>query len=129
MALLGSQNQRMATLTYPMALAATLAVEVPVWGALLQVCGVPLRRALVLGVVVNLVSHPIFWFVVYPGLAGRFGEGVALVVGEACVVAAETVLARLLLRRDRAEVSWGLVLGVAVSANVFSIAAGLLLQR
>jgi hypothetical protein len=116
-------------LTYPVALAVTLAVEVPVWTVLLRhVCGIGTRSAVLIGVAVNVVSHPIFWFVLYPLLTGLVGDWAALVLSETAVVAAETAMVRWATRHIGAATEVWLTAGIAVSANLLSIAAGFLLQ-
>jgi hypothetical protein len=117
-------------LTYPVALAVTLAVEVPVWTVLLrQVSRVGTRSAFVIGVGVNVISHPVFWFVLYPVLASGVGDWAALVLSESAVVAAETAMASRATRFIGERTPVTLFFGMAVSANLLSIAAGFLLQR
>ena len=114
----------MADLGYPAALALTLVVEVPVWTALaVRATGAAVSRALGVAVLVNLVSHPVLWFVLVPAadaVAGRTVVG--LLAAEAVVVVGEAALARALLGR-----AFGLLLATSLAANAASLAVGLLL--
>lgn len=100
------------------ALLATVAIELPLWVAgllALRLCG-PVR-AVVLGIGVNLVTHPVLWRSLDPGP----GIGTVL-AAEACVVVIEAAIVRLLTGRDV-----GLALLLALGANAASFAVGLLL--
>jgi hypothetical protein len=97
----------------------TLAVELPwyVTGLLaLRLAG--LRRALVLGVLVNALSHPVLWWLLapHPTLA-RTG------VAEVGVCAFEALLLFAVLRREPA-----LLALLSVAANACSVLIGLLLS-
>jgi hypothetical protein len=122
------------TLTYPVALAATLVVEVPVWAMLLHVVvRVPWRRALLIGVGVNLVSHPLFWFVLTPALGALTNEWLAFAAAEAIVVAAEAVMSWWWIRRPRGpgppgSQSLDLFLAISLAANLLSVGAGFVLR-
>lgn len=119
----------MATLSYPVALAATLVVEVPVWTGLLHVAlRLPWHRAVMIGAGVNVVSHPVFWFVVFPVLSSAVNEWAAFAISEIVVVAAETAMVVAFLRRQGDEAPLDVIAGVALSANLLSIAVGFLLQ-
>jgi hypothetical protein len=102
-------------LAYPLALALTLAVEVPVYAGSLRVARVlTVGRAAALAVLVNLVTHPVLWY----GLS-RAGPG-WFVPAEASVVLVEALGCWLLLRREPA-----LLLLVSLFANTASVLAGL----
>lgn len=109
---------------YAPALALTLALEVPVWAVLGHVAvAVPWARATVIGVAVNVVSHPLLWFVLVPALEATTGSTVvALTVAEVVVGALEAGLAWLATRR--APAVW---LAVSAAANLISLGAGALL--
>ena len=108
-------------MTYPLALALTLTIEVPLYlilGSLLRrkPDGTGLRAA----VVVNLVSHPTLWFVLYPLARKVLGETGALLTGEAIVVVIEAVGLRLML-----DEPWLDAFPRATVANAASLVAGL----
>jgi len=107
-------------LRYLAALALTLAVEVPLYvAALVWTWRIPMRRAVLLGVAVNLATHPALWW----GL--HFLRGVPALLGaELAVCVVEWLLLYWRLRRDPA-----LLAVVAFGANAASLAAGLLLIR
>lgn len=131
------QTAEVAALTYPEALAATVLIEVPVWTALLVAThGLSWRRALGIGALVNVVSHPIFWFVVYPASAAVLDAApwVALALSEGVVVLGEAALAAACLGSRRADGDAvtrqpGLLVGIALAANLLSFAIGVLLQQ
>jgi hypothetical protein len=112
-------------LSEPAALGLTLLVEVPVYTfALPALVGVPRRRAVALGVLVNLISHPLLWFVAYPGIVSATGSNLAaLVVSETAVWLGEAVGLRLVVGGR-----FGDLLLVSLVANAASIWVGLLLQ-
>ena len=118
----------MADLGYPAALALTLVVEVPVWTALaVRATGAAVSRALGVAVLVNLVSHPVLWFVLVPAadavaVAGRTVVG--LLAAEAVVVVGEAALARLLLGR-----AFGLLVATSLAAAAAALVVGVLLAR
>ena len=98
------------------ALLATVAIELPLWVAglvALRVCG-PLR-AVLLGVGVNLLTHPVLWRALDP--APSLG---VLLAAEACVVVIEAAVVRLASGRGA-----GNALLVALGTNAASLALGL----
>ncbi|WP_238012454.1 hypothetical protein KZZ52_58970 [Dactylosporangium sp. AC04546] len=100
------------------ALALTLLVEVPLYTvALVGTRLAEWRRAATLGLLVNLLTHPVLWWYLAPRpSATRFWAAEAVVVlVEAGVLAAA-------LRRDRL-----LLIVVSVGANACSVLMGLLL--
>ena len=106
---------------YLLALALTLAVEVPIYVLALRVARLlPIRRAVVIAVGVNAATHPVVWLVlVHAGSAywPLFG------VVEVGAWLGEAALFLLWVRRDRALI--GLT---ALVANTCSCLAGLLLS-
>ena len=97
---------------YVVALALTLAIEVPVYRAALR-----LRSAWVLGVLVNLVTHPVVWFLLADGASvGSF------VLVELAAWLVEFGLLWAFLRR-----SSSILLATAILANSLSCLAGLAL--
>jgi hypothetical protein len=100
---------------YPLALAVTLAVEVPVYAGSLRVARVlTVGRAAALAVLVNLVTHPLLWY----GLS-RAGPA-WFATAEAAVVIVEAFGCWLLVRREPV-----LLLLVSLVANTASVLAGL----
>ena len=114
----------MAELSYPAALGLTLLVEVPVYGAALpSAVGISVRRAAALGVLVNVVSHPLLWFVLFPGIESATGSNLAALVGSESVVwVGEAVALRLMIGRR-----FGRLFAVSCCANALSLAVGLVL--
>lgn len=118
----------MADLSYPTALAGTLAVEVGLYASLLPrlvPAGTSLTagRAAVVGVLVNVVSHPLLWFVLQPALDRTGATTVVVVlVAESAVWLLEAGLVRALT-----PVRWPPALAVAALANLVSLAVGLAL--
>jgi len=109
--------------TYPEALGLTIAVEAPVYTVLLRLlAGAPWGRALLASVLVNLISHPLFTFVLLPWLDRAIRPVPALLVAEAMVVVIEAALIYAWLRRRLAA-----VVGTALAANWCSLVLGLLL--
>jgi hypothetical protein len=112
----GNRYGRHVLLRYLVALALTLAVEVPLYTlALRYAVGVGVRRAVCLAVAVNLGTHPVLWWSLtwwsYPLLAAEAG---------ACLV--EWALLRWWVGRD------GVLLAViTVGVNAASLAVGLVL--
>ena len=113
---------------YPQAMVVTLAIEVPIYvttlGPLARAFGGSMlswSRALVLGGLVNLVSHPLAFVVFFPLLRQLTGRTAALVLVEVGVLVLEAaILARWL--KD------GTVALIASSlANVTSLTLGALL--
>lgn len=108
---------------YPAALALTLAVELPVYAITLQsLLGLRAAAALTLAVAVNLVTHPIVWWVL--GVVGgiRGGYEVALLPVELGALASEAAMLWAVLRREPR-----VLLAVAVAANAASFLIGLIL--
>jgi hypothetical protein len=108
-------------LRYLVALALTLAVEVPLGTLALRYgCGIPTWRAARLCVAVNLATHPVLWW----GLAlGPAGSAYPLMWtgAEVAACAVEWALLRWRIGRDTA-----LLAVIAVGTNAASVAAGLL---
>lgn len=100
------------------ALLLTFAVEVPLYAlALTALRLAPAGRAVLLGVVVNLLTHPVLWWFLTPRpSAGRFWGA------EAAVVVAEAAVLLLACRRDPA-----LLLVTSLGANATSVLIGLLM--
>jgi hypothetical protein len=104
---------------YAVALAITLAVEVPIYGVVLHLARLlPGWRGLGAAVGVNLATHPLLWLVLstHPGWFIPAEAGVCLVEA--------ALLWGLAGRRDP-----GLLLAAAVAANTASILAGTLLSE
>ncbi|MFF5230998.1 hypothetical protein [Dactylosporangium sp. NPDC000521] len=98
------------------ALLLTLAVEVPLYVlALMALRLASWRKAALLGVAVNLLTHPVLWW----SLAPRPSAG-ALWGAEAAVVAVEAAVLWLACRRDPA-----LLLVASLGANAASVLIGL----
>jgi hypothetical protein len=100
------------------ALLLTLAVEVPLYVLALRALRLATtRRAALLGVMVNLLTHPVLWWFLAPRPStGRFWAA------EAAVVVAEAAMLWLACRRDPA-----LLLMTSLGANAASVLIGLLL--
>ena len=97
------------------ALLLTLAVEVPLYVAALAALGLaPWRRALLLAVVVNLLTHPVLWSVL-----GERPPVLRVAAAEVLVWLVEAALLGLAVRRRPA-----LVALVAAGANAGSVLAG-----
>lgn len=100
------------------ALLATVAIELPLWVAglvALRLCGP--TRAVLLGIGVNLVTHPLLWRALEPT------PSLGLVLAaEACVVVIEAAVVRLVTGR-----SAGLAVLVSLGTNAASFAIGLVL--
>ena len=102
------------------ALALTLAIEVPlVATALTGLRLARLGRAVLLGVGVNLVTHPVLWWALAP-----HADPARFWFAEGCVCAVEAVLLwlGLTVRRD-----FTALVVLSVGANAAAAAAGLLL--
>ncbi|MFB9181591.1 hypothetical protein ACFFX1_25930 [Dactylosporangium sucinum] len=100
------------------ALLLTLAVEVPLYTVALA--GTRLagwRRAAALGLVVNLLTHPVLWWFLAPR-----PSAVRFWAAEAAVALVEAAVLAVAIRRDRL-----LLLVVSVGANACSVLTGLLL--
>ena len=113
---------------YPQALVLTLAIEVPVYVAALGPLARALggrapswQRAVILGALVNLLSHPLAFLVVFPLLRQLAGRTEALAVVEIAVLLLEATL----IGRRLGD---GTVALIASSlANVTSLTLGALL--
>lgn len=110
-------------MSYPPALALTLAVEVPVYVAALTATAAPgVRRAAGAAVLVNVVTHPLLWW-----FLGRAAELPAatyrpvFAAAESAVCLVEGALVARLLRL-RGAVPYA----ASVAANAASVLAGLL---
>lgn len=102
-------------MSYLAALAVTLVIEVPVY--VLGLRGLRVWQA----VVVNVVSHPVAWFVLWPVLRGVLGDGAAFVGVELAVCAGEWwALGRWCADRGR-------LAAVVLLSNAASLATGALL--
>ncbi|MET7418180.1 hypothetical protein [Dactylosporangium sp. NPDC005555] len=100
------------------ALLLTLAVEVPLYAlALTTLRLAPLKRAVLLGVLVNLLTHPVLWWFLAPRPgAARFWSA------EVVVVLVEAAVLYTISRRDPV-----LLLVTSLGANAASLLIGLLL--
>lgn len=100
------------------ALLATVAIELPLWVAglvALRLCGP--ARAVLLGIGVNLVTHPVLWRALEPE------PTIGLVLAaEACAVVIEAAVVRLVTGRGA-----GLALLASLGTNAASFAIGLVL--
>ncbi|MET0580098.1 MAG: hypothetical protein ABW122_15685 [Ilumatobacteraceae bacterium] len=105
------------------ALVATTAIEVVILLVLLVPREVPARRVVAVGVVANVVTHPLLWWFVsrHDGDSGSYA--VAVVAGELVVVAVEWLLLAVGLRRGRVPALD--LLGIVVVANLVTTAIGL----
>ena len=103
-----------------MALALTLAIEVPVVTIALASFGVARLRAAVLAVVANVITHPIFGIVV-AGPADRWLGVLGVGLAEVGVVAVEAAIYAFGSRR---LVRWSTAAAVALLANALSFAVG-----
>jgi hypothetical protein len=107
----------MAFMTWPVAFALTLLLEIPV---VLVVLGRGWRKDLPVALLANAISHPTLWFVLWPRLADA-DYTTALLIGEAAVFSFEALLYLGITRSPR-----GLAAGVA--ANTLSMVVGLLIH-
>ena len=101
------------------ALGLTIAVELPLYVlglGVLRLAG-PVR-ALLLGVGVNLLTHPVLWFVLAPD-----PTAVRIVVAEVVACLVEAAVIWLVVRRDGA-----LLVVLALGANAASFSVGLLIN-
>lgn len=115
---------------YPAALVLTLVIEIPIvlfglWAIGWSVVG---RRCwwarIGLGLVINLITHPLVWLV----LRDRYGHGADLgwlAAAEVTVWWVEAGLIMLACRRVRADAGWAIALSGC--ANAASLAVGLLI--
>jgi hypothetical protein len=109
---------------YLVALALTLAIEVPVFALLLGMfAGVPRPAAALAGGVVTLITHPLVFLVLFDPLAGALGDTPALLLAELTAWATESSLLYAWLRRDAA-----IVAASAFIANALSLGVGLILS-
>jgi hypothetical protein len=107
---------------YLLALAVTLAVEVPlVTLALAGLWRVPLRRAVTAAVAVNLATHPVLWWSLVPW-TDRPWYAFAVLTAEVLACLVEFALLARLLVTDRR-----LLAVLCVGVNAASLAAGLLI--
>jgi hypothetical protein len=110
---------------YVIALGLTVAIESPIYGLLLHAIErTPIRRGIVAGAVVNLISHPIAFLALFPVLFPLVGGLSALVVVEIVAVSIEASL--LWPRRGHDPL---VLLGVSYLANAASLSLGLLVLR
>ena len=97
----------------------------PIYGALARYAlALPLSRGALVGVGVNLVSHPLGFLVIGPALTGALGDTGALAVVEAWACVSETALLWVALPRRRGP---ELAL-ISLVANGASFAVGLALS-
>lgn len=107
---------------YPLALALTLLVEVPVYAAALTAAArAPARRTVIAAVLANCVTHPPLWWFLRQVHGGGYWPAFAAAESAVCL-AEGLLLARLL--RLRGAVPYA----ASVAANAASMMAGLLLQ-
>lgn len=118
---------------YLLALLVTVAIEVPayllgLWGLhrLGRTAGswrrLPIPGAIGVGLALNLVTHPLLWWLFSAGFAWT-RVPVSLPAAEVLVAVAEGLLLFAVLRRDAA-----LLLLVAIGANAASFGAGLVIR-
>ncbi|MFI6847380.1 hypothetical protein OG535_13700 [Kitasatospora sp. NBC_00085] len=112
---------------YPLALALTLLVEVPLYTAALTRAGaVRPSRAVAAAVLVNLATHPLLWWSLSHGswsTGSAAAYWTAFGLGEAAVCAVEAALLRPLAGLSlRGPLPWA----AAGTANAASVLAGLL---
>jgi hypothetical protein len=116
----------MLPLRYLLALGLTLAVEIPLYAVALSLgWRVPLPRALLLALGVNLCTHPLLWWTLAP-MTGRTSYGLMLLAFElgVCVVGA-LLLAALLPKPRRPD---PLLLALSVAVNGASVLVGLIVS-
>ena len=115
----------MPNLAYGIALALTLAVELPVvTAALVRWYRLPLARALLLNLVANLLTHPVVWFALAPTLRPLLGDMAFTLSAEGTAWLVEAALFYLVVRRD----VLGLLL-LSLVANLASYLVGVALQQ
>jgi hypothetical protein len=109
---------------YATALGLTLLIEAPIYVFGLSY-GAARRwgSALVTGLVVNLISHPLAFLAIYPVLEGPVGAVAALAVTELAVVFGE---AAMLWHRGIVP---AVALATSASANVASLVLGVAITR
>jgi hypothetical protein len=107
---------------YLLALAVTLAVEVPlVTLALAGVWRIPWRRGVAAAVVVNLATHPVLWWSLVPW-TDRSWYAAALATAEVLACVVEFALLTRVVGTDRR-----LLAVLCVGVNAASLACGLLI--
>jgi hypothetical protein len=112
-----------AAVSYFEALGITEVVEAPIYGGILsRFCAVRLRAAIAASVIVNLVSHPLFSFVIVPLADRGLSPTVAVMVGEVAVCVIEAGLLFAWLRRELP-----LLVVASLVANACSFSVGLAL--
>lgn len=111
-------------MSYAVDLGITLAIEVPVVVAVGRGFGVSARAGVVASLSANLLTHPLFWFVVAPWVGDSFGVG-GLVVAEVAVVLVEATVYR---RWFGAQLGRGAAAWVALLANALSLGVGVVLR-
>jgi hypothetical protein len=107
------------TVPYPLALALTLVIEVPLAIGLGRHLAVRQRRAATVAALASLTSHPVFWFLVVSPLRDRLGDVGGVLVAEGLVTAWET-----LVWRRGTDLDWTDAVAVAVATNAVSFAVG-----
>lgn len=104
-------------MNYPVALLLTLAVEVPIYAAVLISSELaPRRTAVVLAICVNLLTHPVVW-----ALTGS-GSSVMLATAEIGAWLVEAAVLYAVIRREAV-----LLLALSLSANSASFLLGVVL--
>ena len=111
-------------MSYAVDLGITLAIEVPVVVAVGRGFGVRARAGVVASVSANLLTHPLFWFVVAPWVGDSVGVG-GLVVAEVAVVLVE---ATVYSRWFGAQLGRWVAAWVALLANALSLGVGVVLR-
>ncbi|MEI8081679.1 MAG: hypothetical protein WCI74_07530 [Actinomycetes bacterium] len=110
--------------SYLAALALTMIVETPIYYLMLsRLAHVRSQQAIIAGIVVNLISHPLFTAVLVPAAEQVMSPIASVLVGEAVVCALEAGLLYAWLRRDAA-----IVIAASLMANGCSFAVGLVLM-
>ncbi|HEX2690721.1 MAG TPA: hypothetical protein VHN14_29095 [Kofleriaceae bacterium] len=104
-------------LTWLTAFTWTLAIELPIYALAIGRCFARWWSVVVVVLAINLVTHPMLWFV-FPRITPRW---LYVAVGEVTVTAIEAALVALAIRRP------GRAVAAAVAANLASFAAGPLL--
>jgi hypothetical protein len=106
------------TLLWLTAFVWTIALELPVYVLVLRRSTQPWWLPVVLAFVVNIATHPAFWFV-FPYFEPYW---LYVLCGELCVVGVEAAILAIALRRPR------LAIVAAVAANTASTLLGFLLM-
>jgi hypothetical protein len=114
----------MPNLAYGIALALTLAIELPIVApVLVRGYRVPMAWALLLVLAANLLTHPIVWFVLVPAVRPVVGDLACTLTAEGFAWLVEAALYWACLRRD----ALGLLL-LSLVANLTSYLVGVALQ-